>query len=249
MAAVNALAYRFILPYVGLLFVKVLSATYRVRLVAAENEQPILDAGGGLIYASWHQRFFAGITLFARRKPIAIMISQSRDGALIARIVGLLGWQPVRGSSSRGGKAALAQLKELAGRGYRIGHIVDGPKGPPGLVKAGLLTMAQCTGLPIIPTITSAHRKWVFKSWDRFMIPKAFSKVIITFGKAITIPATLDGEEFEAQRVLIQDRLRELYEETDRIWLEPEKVGAIFARGPESPYSARSAPAAMGRSR
>ena len=54
-----------------------------------ENEQPILDAGGGQIYASWDQRFFAGITLFARRKPIAIMISQSRDGALIARIVGL----------------------------------------------------------------------------------------------------------------------------------------------------------------
>jgi lysophospholipid acyltransferase (LPLAT)-like uncharacterized protein len=164
MASVNALVYRFFLPYVGLLFVKVLSATYRVRLVRAENEQPILDAGGGLIYASWHQRFFAGITLFARRKPIAIMISQSRDGALIARIVGLLGWHPVRGSSSRGGKAALGQLKELAGRGYRIGHIVDGPKGPPGIVKPGLLTMAQFTGLPIIPTITSAQRKWVFKA-------------------------------------------------------------------------------------
>jgi hypothetical protein len=73
-------------------------------------------------------------------------------------------------------------------------------------VKAGLLTMAQFTGLPIIPTITSAQRTWVFGSWDRFMIPKVFSKVIISFGKAITIPATLDGEEFEAQRVLIEDR-------------------------------------------
>jgi hypothetical protein len=207
------------------------------------------SAATSLIYASWHQRFFAGITLFARRKPIAIMISQSRDGALIARIVGLLGWRPVRGSSSREGKAALAQLKALAGRGYRIGHIVDGPKGPPGIVKAGLLTMAQCTGLPIIPTITSAQRTWVFKSWDRFTIPKVFSKVIISFGKAIAIPATLDGEEFQAQRVLIEDRLRELYEEPDRVWLEPEKVRAIFARGPAPSYAARSAPAAMGHSR
>ena len=232
MASVNALVYRFLLPYVGLLFVRLLSATYRVRLIGLENEQPILDAGGGLIYASWHQRFSAGITLFARRKPIAIMISQSRDGALIARIVGLLGWRPVRGSSSRGGKEALSQLKQLAGSGYRIGHIVDGPKGPPGIVKAGLLTMAQFTGLPIIPTITSAQRKWVFKSWDRFMIPKPFSKVIISFGKGITIPATLDGDAFEAQRALVEDRLRDLYEETDRIWLERERVGAVFARGP-----------------
>jgi lysophospholipid acyltransferase (LPLAT)-like uncharacterized protein len=202
-----------------------------VRLVDVEHEQPVLDAGGSLIYASWHQRFFAGITLFATRKPIAIMISQSRDGAVIARIVDLLGWRPVRGSSSRGGKQALRQLKDLAGGGYRIGHIVDGPKGPPGVVKPGLLTMAQVTGLPIIPTITSAQRQWVFKSWDRFMLPKFFSKVIIRFGEAITIAETLDGEEFEAQRLLVEGRLRDLYDDTDRIWLEPERVSAIFARG------------------
>ena len=232
MASLNQLVYRFVLPYVGLVLVKALSATYRVRLVGTENEQPVLDAGGSLIYASWHQRFFAGITLFATRKPIAIMISQSRDGALIARIVGLLGWRPVRGSSSRAGKEALRQLKELARGGYRIGHIVDGPKGPAGVVKAGLLTVAQFTGLPIIPTITSAQRQWVFhKSWDHFMLPKIFSKVIIRFGKAITIPATLDGEAFEAQRLLVEERLRELYEDTDRIWLEPERLSAIFARG------------------
>ena len=184
----NHFLYRYLLPYVGVVLVKLLSATYRVRLVGVENEQAVLNAGGGLIYASWHQRFFAGITLFATRKPIAIMISQSRDGALIARIVDLLGWLPVRGSSSRGGKEALRQLKELAAGGYRIGHIVDGPGGPAGVVKAGLLTMAQFTGLPIIPTITSA------------------------------------------QRLLVEGRLQELYDDTDRIWLESERVRAIFTR-------------------
>src|ERR1700675_3488672 len=115
MVTFNHLAYRFLLPYIGVVAVRLLSATYRVRLVGAENERPVLDAGGSLIYASWHQRFFAGITLFARRKPIAFMISQTRDGALIARIVDLLGWRPVRGSSSSAGAAALGKLKELAG--------------------------------------------------------------------------------------------------------------------------------------
>lgn len=223
------LLHRYLLPYVGVVLIKLLSATYRVRLVGVENEQPVLDGGGSLIYASWHQRFFAGITLFARRKPIAIMISQSRDGALIARIVDMLGWRPVRGSSSSGGKEALRELKEFAGDGYRIGHIVDGPRGPAGVVKPGLLTMAQFTGLPIIPTITSAQRRWVFKSWDRFMLPKLFSRVIIRFGQAIVIPRALDAEAFEAQRLLVEGRLQELYDDTDRIWLQPERVRALFA--------------------
>lgn len=229
MARLRHLLHRYVLPYVGVVLIKLVSATYRVRLVGVENEQPVLAAGGSLIYASWHQRFFAGITLFATRKPIAIMISQSRDGALIARIVDILGWRPVRGSSSSGGKEALRELKELAGSGYRIGHIVDGPRGPAGVVKPGLLTMAQFTGLPIIPTITSAERRWVFNSWDRFMLPKPFARVIIRFGKAITVPRELDGEAFEAQRLLVEGRMRELYEDTDRIWLQPERVRAIFA--------------------
>ena len=89
--------------------------------------------------------------------------------------------------------------------------------------------MAQFTGLPIIPTITSAQRRWVFKSWDRFMLPKLFSRVIIRFGQAITIPRVLDAQAFEAQRLLVEGRLQELYEDTDRIWQQPERVRAIFA--------------------
>ena len=99
--------YRYIIPYGGLVLVKMISFTYRVRMVDAENESNILNKGESLIYASWHQRFFPGITFFTTRKPIAIMISQSRDGEYISRIVDILGWLPVRGSSSRGGPEAI----------------------------------------------------------------------------------------------------------------------------------------------
>ena len=222
--------YRYLIPYGGLLLVKALSATYRIRLYDPENEQTVLDRHQSLVYASWHQRFFPGITFFSSRKPIAIMISQSRDGEMVARVVDILGWRSVRGSSTRGGVAALKQLKNLARAGYKIGHIVDGPKGPFGYVKPGLLRIAQVAGKPVVPTITSAQKKWVFNSWDRFMVPKPFSRVIIRFGKAIDVPAELGGEAFEQKRVSIEQRLKELYEDTDRMWADPDKIATIFSK-------------------
>ena len=220
--------YRRLLPRIGLFLVGMLSSTYKVTIVDPEKESKTLERDNSLIYASWHQRFFPGITFFARRKPIAIMISQSRDGGLIATIVDMLGWEPVRGSSSRGGRSALLKLKKLARKGYKIGHIVDGPKGPFGEVKAGLVLIAQATGLAIVPTITSAERRWQANSWDRFMIPKPFSRVIIRFGEPFYLPREMDEDEFEEKRLEIEKRMHSLYEETDSIWRDPEAIRDIF---------------------
>jgi lysophospholipid acyltransferase (LPLAT)-like uncharacterized protein len=179
--SIRDFCYRQVFPRAGLLLVKLLSSTYRCRLVDTEIEQRVLDDHGTIVYASWHQRFFPGITFFATRKPIAIMISRSRDGEMIARVVDILGWRSVRGSSSKGGIRALKELRRLTRKGHRVGHIVDGPQGPFGVVKPGLLTIAQFAGAPIVPVITSAQRRWVFNSWDRFMVPKPFSRVVVRF--------------------------------------------------------------------
>jgi lysophospholipid acyltransferase (LPLAT)-like uncharacterized protein len=224
------LIYRYLIPYGGLLLVKALAATYRIRIYNREIEQAVLDRHQSVIYASWHQRFFPGITFFSSRKPIAIMISQSRDGEMIARVVDILGWCPVRGSSTRGGVAALKQLKALALKGYNIGHIVDGPKGPFGNVKPGLLRIAQVAGKPIVPTITSAQNKWVFNSWDRFMIPKPFSRLIIRFGDPIDVPARLEPEAFEQKRLAIEHGMEQLYADTDRIWDDAGRMAAVFPK-------------------
>jgi lysophospholipid acyltransferase (LPLAT)-like uncharacterized protein len=220
--------YRHVIPAAGLTTVRGLNATLRVRLMAPENEQAALKQGNGLIYASWHQRFFPGITFFSTRKPIAIIVSKSLDGEMIARVVRALGWHPVRGSSSRGGKEALAEIKRLGTSGFRVGHIVDGPRGPFGVIKPGLIRIAQFTGMPIVPTITSARHRWIFNSWDRFMVPKPFSRVIIRFGKPIYVPKELDAQAFETQRLAVEQVMTRLYADTDRIWNDHERISALF---------------------
>jgi len=214
--------------YIGLLIVKILSSTYTIKIIGPEIEKNVFKKKQVPIYVSWHQRFFPGITLFATRKPITIMISQSRDGELISKIVNRLGWRPVRGSSSRGGREALREIKTLVHKGYKVGHIVDGPRGPLGIVKPGLLLIAQFSGMPIVPTITSAEKKWVFNSWDRFMIPKPFSRVIFRFGDEIYVPRNLRGDAFEEKRSSIENALKKLYTETDSLWEDPEQVHRLF---------------------
>ena len=221
--------YRYVIPYGGLFFVKLLSSTYRVKIVDSQKEESILTAGGKLVYASWHQRFFPGITFFSTRKPIAIIISKSLDGEMAARAVKILGWHPVRGSSSRGGKQALEKVKHLARSHFKIGHIVDGPRGPFGVVKPGLIRIAQAGDMPIVPTLTSAQSRWVFNSWDRFMVPKPFSRVIIRFGNPIHVPAKMDSDEFETVRLRVEKQLKKEYTDTDAIWSDPEHVKQIFS--------------------
>ncbi|HSO20302.1 MAG TPA: lysophospholipid acyltransferase family protein [Desulfosarcina sp.] len=221
--------YRQVFPRAGLLLVRLISSTYRYRLVETENEQQAIDRHGSVVYASWHQRFFPGITFFATRKPIAIMISRSRDGEMIARVVDILGWRSVRGSSTRGGVQALKTIHTLTREGYRIGHIVDGPQGPFGEIKPGLITIAQFAGVPIVPVIMSAQRRWVFNSWDRFMVPKPFSRIFVRFAPPISVPRRLDATAFESLRQEIEKQVKELYRQTDNWWRNPRLVRRYFA--------------------
>lgn len=218
----------YFLSYIGLLIVKILSSTYRIRVMNPEIELNVLKRGQVPIYASWHQRFFPGITFFGRRRPISIMVSQSRDGEFISRIVSMLGWHPVRGSSSRGGREALKEIYTLVHNGYKIAHIVDGPRGPLGVIKPGLLIIAQISGMPIIPTITSAEKKWTFNSWDRFIVPKPFSRIIIRFGDGIYVPKNLKGGDFEEKRSFVERTFKNLYIESDSLWTNPEKIARLF---------------------
>jgi lysophospholipid acyltransferase (LPLAT)-like uncharacterized protein len=183
----------------------------RIRSI---NENKIIDHlqhGGKMIAAFWHQRIPLVLT-YARRfgefTPL-VMISQSRDGDIIAEIGRLLNFRPVRGSSSRGGREALAAIvAELATQRAAV-HAVDGPQGPRGIIKSGLIRMAQLSGVPIVPLTISVNRAWILKSWDRCLIPKPFSTVLVHWGELLPVPDTMDDSAFESIRLEIEKRMRE----------------------------------------
>ncbi|MBN2437493.1 MAG: lysophospholipid acyltransferase family protein [Deltaproteobacteria bacterium] len=192
--------------------------TVRLR---SEHEEELLNhlhQGGKGIAAVWHQRILLVVRYvrrFSKFSP-AVMISRSRDGDLIADVYRRLNFRPVRGSSSRGGREALAAMvKELSVHPAAV-HVLDGPRGPRGLIKAGIIRMAQLSGAPIIPVYISVNRAWILRSWDRFLIPKPFSTVWVRMDKPIPVPAELDDTAFEALRLNIEKKMRDNQDEDDR---------------------------------
>jgi lysophospholipid acyltransferase (LPLAT)-like uncharacterized protein len=190
--------------FIGFLyrFIRCYAWTFRLRV---ENEQEWIrhiEGGGTVLLCAWHQQFFSAIRHFReyRRFHPHIMISRSKDGALIAGIAHRTGWHPIRGSSSRGGREAMRDV--ITGlRGYRLaGHIVDGPRGPAGQVKAGVIRMAIATQAVIVPFYVTADKAWYFNSWDRFMLPKPFARVWLRFDRSVHLAPTMDETGFEAQR-------------------------------------------------
>ena len=190
----------------------------RFRIFREKELFAHLHRGGKGIIAVWHQRIFLVISYAQRFKdftPVA-MISKSRDGDLIADVARRLNFRPVRGSSSHGGREALAEMVAQLSTHPLAVHAVDGPQGPRGLVKAGIIRMAQLSGAPIIPVYISVDRAWVLRSWDRFLIPKPFSTVWVRWDDPIPVPATLDNDAFDAIRLQIEKRMLDSQKEDDR---------------------------------
>jgi hypothetical protein len=186
--------------------IRAYSWTFRLHV---ENEKPWLEYlqnGGRVLLCAWHQQFFAAIRHFktyATYRP-SLMISQSKDGDIIAGIAEKSGWYAVRGSSSRNGGGA---LKEMVGQLEHSGlaaHVVDGPRGPAGVIKAGVVSLARAAGAVVVPVYATSDRAWYFKSWDRFMLPKPFAKVTLRFGEMIDVTPGESNKDFESHRARLQ---------------------------------------------
>ena len=206
--------FRWILIPLGVVLLRLHALTLRFSV---EGEAPVrerVDAGGRVLLCSWHQRFFGGIVWFKRYAP-AIAISQSRDGELISRMVEKMGWTPVRGSSSRGGAAALSGMIEAIVGGTVGAHIVDGPRGPARRLKPGLVRIAQRTRAPIVCIYVGYSRTWEARSWDRFQIPLPFSRVLMRFGRMIEVPEELEPGGFEKLNAELEAEFEREYARVD----------------------------------
>ncbi len=164
-----------------------------------------------VIYVLWHNRIFtvppAWRRLCGAHRRVVVMASASHDGDMVARAMAVFGMGAVRGSSSRRGVAALVGLKRELASGTDVCLTPDGPRGPRYLLQAGAVKLAQSSGAPLVPVHVRFSSAWRLNTWDRFVIPKPFSRVVIAFAAPIHIPRELDDTEFEAQRLDLENLL------------------------------------------
>lgn len=194
-----------------------LLATVRYTESGAEHYQRFWRAGKPVVFVLWHGRLLP-LTHFRRHRGIVAMISHHRDGEYITRVAEGWGYRAVRGSSSRGAAAALRGLVRAVRSGRSAAVTTDGPRGPCERIKPGILTLAQRSGAPLIPVSAGADRAWRLDSWDRFLVPKPFSRVRIVVGEPLGVPAQVAGEELERFAAELQRRMDEVTAEADREW-------------------------------
>jgi len=190
----------FLEKYLAAGVVLILGLTFRIRNLTKIPRERV-------IYAFWHRNM---IPLMFQRKfeKIVILVSPSKDGELVAAPIRVLGYQTVRGSSSRKGISALKKMIEFS-REYSLGITPDGPTGPSEKIKDGLLYLAFQTQLPIVPVAVDVASEWTFDSWDKFRFPKPFSKIQISYGEPIFIR---NKEEIDAKTDFVQKAMDDLTE-------------------------------------
>lgn len=177
------------------------SRTWRFESIAEEGAValPYGEGAGREIYCFWHQCVLP-CTVYFRRTGATILISRSFDGELITRVLGLFGFHAVRGSSSRSAREGLLGLKQVIESGRPAIFTADGPRGPIYQTKMGPIKLAQLTGAPIGAFHLEPERAWVMNSWDRFLVPKPFTRIVVSWSRYVRVPADLQQEQFEVKR-------------------------------------------------
>jgi lysophospholipid acyltransferase (LPLAT)-like uncharacterized protein len=181
---------------VGAPLVRALLGTVRTEVTGDEELERFRRDGQPVIFALWHGQLLP-LTHHHRDQGVTALVSEHADGEYITRIIMRLGFTAARGSSTRGGTAGLRGLLRAARAGRDLAITADGPRGPRHDFKPGALIAAKLTGYPIIPVACSASRAWVFNSWDRFILPKPFSRLKITYGEAVLVDRGSSDEELE----------------------------------------------------
>jgi lysophospholipid acyltransferase (LPLAT)-like uncharacterized protein len=198
----------------GPIFIFLLGKTLRIKWIGEESLDSIRKNQGQVIYAFWHGRMLI-LSYSHRWQKIHVLISQHRDGELIARIIQRLGFVSVRGSTTRGGAKALFEMANKGASGYDVAITPDGPRGPRFKVQIGTIYIAQRSGMPIVPITNSAKSRWTISSWDRFLIPKPFSKAVIMIGEPIYVPFEATPQELEEKKEELEKRMVELTQKAD----------------------------------
>ena len=206
-----------VLSFIGSIVLSVWSRTVRIQFVNKAVPDRLASEGKNIIYAFWHGRQFL---LFHNHRNTGIVIpaSESRDGEIQAGILKWFGFDVVRGSSKRKGDRALLGLVDALRKGKSLALAVDGPRGPIYEAKQGVTYMAGKLDKPIVPVITSAKRFCILeKIWDKYLLPKPFTRGVIVYGEAIIVNG-ISAEELEIKRKELEAALNGLMAQADEYY-------------------------------
>lgn len=185
------------------MLIRALSLTLRYQFSDPHGVGKI-DAGQRLIWIFWHNRILCQPIIYRkylRHRRISVLTSASKDGAIIAQTVKWFGLGAVRGSSSKRGAQAVSEMVDCLQGGADMGITPDGPRGPRYTLAIGPVRLAQITGAHLVSLAVNPEKYWQLRSWDRFRIPKPFSRVHVTFAEPISIASDAPDLEIERQRV------------------------------------------------
>ena len=190
----------------GYPLINALGHTLRWRVEGMNHYDAIIASGRQPVMAFWHGRILPA-TFYFRRRGIVVITSENFDGEWIARIIERFGYGTARGSTTRGGPRAMAQLVRAMKAGKPAGFTLDGPRGPARVAQPGAVWLASTTGNPVLPFHLEAARAWTLGSWDRTQIPKPFTNVSLVIGEPIDIPSESTEEQLRLARELLEQRL------------------------------------------
>ncbi len=203
-----------LIQHVGSALLCLWFATVRLRWSGGDPAAASPAARQGTIFVFWHQRLLCFVYTH-RWRGGRVLVSQSRDGEIIARLLLGLGFAPVRGSSRRGGAEAVRGLLDAVGDGRDVGITPDGPRGPAKVCKPGAVFLASRSGLPLVPLSVTYRRFWTLHSWDRFQLPWPFTSALLHAGEPLRVPADLDAGGIEHWRLQLEAALAQATAVTD----------------------------------
>jgi lysophospholipid acyltransferase (LPLAT)-like uncharacterized protein len=195
-----------IVPRLVALLLRALHRTLRYEVVVEPGAVPATPPGDQ-VWCFWHRCIIPCVCYFHVRFKPAVLISLSFDGELIARTIEQLGYLTARGSSTRSGGSGLWALAKAVERGHPAVFTADGPRGPVYKVKPGAVKLAQLTGYAIGIFYAHPEKAWMLRSWDRFLIPKPFSRVAMSYARQIEVPRSEDPLVIEAKRLEVEAAL------------------------------------------
>jgi lysophospholipid acyltransferase (LPLAT)-like uncharacterized protein len=198
-----------IVARLGYRAVALLGATLRWRTEGLEHLDAVIKSGHQPIMAFWHGRILPA-TYYFQRRGIVVITSENFDGEWIAGIIERFGYGTARGSTSKGGRRALLQLRRDMAAGRPAAFTIDGPRGPARVAQPGAVWLSKATGHPVLPFHIEADRYWTLNSWDRTQIPKPYATVSLDLGEPLHVAPDADEAGLEAARKELEARLERL---------------------------------------